>query len=395
MSSVRLEWSNSGSTSNSARSSSYAASMFGETVTSCHIRVPVSSKPKYCSVSRFNKTDSRSRKRTRTCPGAVARSVNDTVSTAPLLAFLRLLLLHVDFDVDPRRHQLKLFQSLLGLLPPLSARIELHRLLVGLNRSRRKLHHFFIPYFLRGHLVHQRSPQEIPRLRVLGIEFRGLLQGLHGVAQAIGVVETDDEVAPGLGCLIGKILQVLLRRFALVRCGLLQIGLGCLFLLQEGRSRVEVRLHPCEFLLLFLLFLFGLGEFLAALPRFFNDILEIDVECRFLPALHSGLALVRLGLIREDNVDGKDAGLQVAKCVLPVTVRFRFLLGSLIAHGLHAQADPGFALNVKNLPADRSVLRCGARRKETCQRSHHYYGVRPRLLQSLHAPFSFFSWELR
>src|SRR2546425_9904750 len=187
------------------------------------------------------------------------------------------------------------------------------------------------------------------------------------------------------------LFRSLLRRFALVRCGLLQIGLGCLFLLQEVRSRVEVRLHPCEFLLLFLLFLFGLGEFLAALPRFFNDILEIDVECRFLPALHSGLALVRLGLIREDNVDGKDAGLQVAKCVLPVTVCFRFLFGSLIANGLHAQADPGFALDVKNLPADRSVLRCGARRKQTCQRGHHYYRERPRLIKSLHAPFSFFT----
>src|SRR6266705_1202104 len=133
----------------------------------------------------------------------------------------------------------------------------------------------------------------------------------------------------------------------------------------------------------------------AALPRLFNDILEIDVECRFLPALHSGLGLIGLGLIREDNVDGKDAGLQVAKCVLPVTVRFRFLFGSLLAHGLHAQADPGFALDVKNLPAGRSVLRRGARRKQTCQRGHHYYRERPRLIKSLHAPFSFFTGERR
>src|ERR1700687_5996571 len=57
--------------------------MFGEAVTSCHIRVPVSSKPKYCSVSRFSKTDSRSRKRTRTWAGVAARSVNETIGTAP------------------------------------------------------------------------------------------------------------------------------------------------------------------------------------------------------------------------------------------------------------------------------------------------------------------------
>src|SRR5882762_10360697 len=57
--------------------------MFGEAVTSCHIRVPVSSNPKYCSVSRYSKTDSRSRKRTRTRVGVAARPVNETIGTAP------------------------------------------------------------------------------------------------------------------------------------------------------------------------------------------------------------------------------------------------------------------------------------------------------------------------
>src|SRR5258708_5399005 len=55
--------------------------MFGEPVTSCNIRVPVSSNPKYCSVSRFSKTDSRSRKRTKTWAGVAARSVNETIGT--------------------------------------------------------------------------------------------------------------------------------------------------------------------------------------------------------------------------------------------------------------------------------------------------------------------------
>src|SRR4030088_2867856 len=57
--------------------------MFGEAVTTCHIRVPVSSNPKYCSVSRFSRTDSRSRKRIRTWAGVAARSVNETISAAP------------------------------------------------------------------------------------------------------------------------------------------------------------------------------------------------------------------------------------------------------------------------------------------------------------------------
>src|SRR5436190_8034956 len=57
--------------------------MFGEPVTSCHIRVPVSSKPKYCSVSRFSKTDSRSKMRTRTWVGVAARFANETIGTAP------------------------------------------------------------------------------------------------------------------------------------------------------------------------------------------------------------------------------------------------------------------------------------------------------------------------
>src|SRR5882672_4340649 len=57
--------------------------MFGEPVTSCHMRVPVSSSPKYCSVSRFSKTDSRSKRRTRTWVGVAALSVNETIGTAP------------------------------------------------------------------------------------------------------------------------------------------------------------------------------------------------------------------------------------------------------------------------------------------------------------------------
>src|SRR6266850_1694421 len=57
--------------------------MLGESMASCHILVPVSSKPKYRSVSRFSSTDSRSKNRTNTCAGAAARSRKDSITTAP------------------------------------------------------------------------------------------------------------------------------------------------------------------------------------------------------------------------------------------------------------------------------------------------------------------------
>src|SRR6266850_467584 len=57
--------------------------MLGESMASCHIRVPVSSKPKYRSVSRFSSTDSRSKNRTNTCAGTAVRSAKDSISTAP------------------------------------------------------------------------------------------------------------------------------------------------------------------------------------------------------------------------------------------------------------------------------------------------------------------------
>src|SRR5271165_5329811 len=66
--------------------------MFGAAVTNCHMRVPVSSNPKYRSVSRFNSTDSLSRKRTSTCGKTSARSANDTIGPAPQLSVVGPLL---------------------------------------------------------------------------------------------------------------------------------------------------------------------------------------------------------------------------------------------------------------------------------------------------------------
>src|SRR5258708_16699478 len=57
--------------------------MLGEPTNHCHMRVPVSSNTKDCQVSRFRKTDSRSRTRTRTWAGVAARSANETIGTTP------------------------------------------------------------------------------------------------------------------------------------------------------------------------------------------------------------------------------------------------------------------------------------------------------------------------
>src|ERR1700676_107415 len=57
--------------------------MHGWVVTSSHIRVPVASKPKYRSLSRFSNTDSPSSCRIRTFGGTTARMVNSTIFWAP------------------------------------------------------------------------------------------------------------------------------------------------------------------------------------------------------------------------------------------------------------------------------------------------------------------------
>src|SRR5260370_1707686 len=145
--------------------------MFGEAVTSCHIRVPISSKPKYCSVSRFSNTASRSRKRTRACAGATARPANENIGTAPpreprpsnsvcarglpqaeystghchasprarhtrkrSIELSRFLFLHIYLGVDTRSDLLQSIEPLFGLLAPDSVAIELDSLLVSLNR---------------------------------------------------------------------------------------------------------------------------------------------------------------------------------------------------------------------------------------------------------------------
>src|SRR5260370_31151731 len=140
--------------------------MFGAAVTSCHIRAPVSSNPKYSSVSMFSRTASRSTKRTRTWLGAAARSVNETIGTAPQgetrpekwsRILLRLLLLHIDFRLDACAERLQVRQALLCLLTPRPVWIELLSLLIRFHCARCKLNFFSIPDLLRGHPHQERG----------------------------------------------------------------------------------------------------------------------------------------------------------------------------------------------------------------------------------------------
>src|SRR5437762_3803452 len=109
---------------------------------------------------------------------------------------LGLLLSHVDLEVDSRRHLLQLFQACLGLRGVGSIGVQFDGFLVGLDGSGRELRHLLISYFLDRHSVNQRSAKQIPGLRVFGIQLRGLLQGFHGIAQSVRVVQADAEVSP-------------------------------------------------------------------------------------------------------------------------------------------------------------------------------------------------------
>src|SRR5713226_992204 len=179
--------------------------MFGAAVTSCHIRVPVSSNPKYSSVSRFSRTDSRSTKRTRTWAGVAARSVNETIGSAPpgepgtkkqSRTWLRLLLLQINFRLDACAERLQVRQSLLCLLTPRPVWIELLSLLIRFHRARCKLNFFSIPDLLRGHPHQERGAQQVPSLSTLRIKLRRFLQRLDRICEAIRVVQTDPKVAP-------------------------------------------------------------------------------------------------------------------------------------------------------------------------------------------------------
>src|SRR5579864_5397462 len=94
-------------------------------------------------------------------------------------ALLLLLLLCwpcVYLGVDAQTHCLQSFQPLLGLRAPNAIRIECDSLLVGLLSSRLQYGHHLIALLLELHRIHERRAKQIPRLRVLRIGVRSLLE---------------------------------------------------------------------------------------------------------------------------------------------------------------------------------------------------------------------------
>jgi len=117
--------------------------------------------------------------------------------------------------------------------------------------------------------------------------------------------------------LIRNVRQLLLERIALVRGRLLQIGFYLFLLVDEGIARSEVRFQTLELGLGFFSFFY---LFLGSAPLLGDDILEVEIDLRFLAGLHSALDLVgRLFVIRrrEYNKDGVNASAQIGKLYLP------------------------------------------------------------------------------
>src|SRR5216684_4917117 len=110
---------------------------------------------------------------------------------------LRLLFLVADFRLDAACELLELFQSLLGLRAPVAVRIQLDGLLVRFDSSRPWSHlDLAADGLINAGVRHHARAQQIPRLRVLGINLRGLLEWLDRLHHAPRLVQADAEVAP-------------------------------------------------------------------------------------------------------------------------------------------------------------------------------------------------------
>ena len=191
--------------------------------------------------------------------------------------------------------------------------------------------------------------------------------------------------------LIGKLRQLLLQRIALVRGRLLQIGLYLFLLIDEGVARVEVRFESFELSLGLLSFFY---LFLGSAPLFGDDVLEVEIDLGFLTALHSALDLVgRLFVIRRRkyNKDGVNARAQVRQIIFACAIRLGFLFSALVAYAANDNLRPGIPIHVQDRAGNRPSLGRSARCQHACQRDHQDGGKRPRLKNTLHAAFSFFT----
>src|SRR5260370_12856543 len=117
-------------------------------------------------------------------------------------------------------------------------------------------------------------------------------------------------------------------------------------LIDGGMPRREVCLEPLHFTLSFLSF-FHL--FLSCGALLGDDLLEIEIDSRFLATLHPALDLVgRLFVVgrREYHKYGINARAQVSQTKFASAIPLALLLSALIAHGSNDNFGPRLPIHV-------------------------------------------------
>lgn len=94
----------------------------------------------------------------------------------------------------------------------ISVGVEVDRTLTGLNRVGLYLASHLVTLGLCLRCVDQRNPQQQPGLRILGIEYRSLLQGLARFFHAVGLMQHGFEIALGQRRIGGIRVDILLVR---------------------------------------------------------------------------------------------------------------------------------------------------------------------------------------
>src|SRR6266478_5452343 len=193
--------------------------------------------------------------------------------------------------------------------------------------------------------------------------------------------------------LIRKVSQLLLERFALVRGCLPQIILYLFLLINKRVAGIEVRFKPLHFAFRFFRFFY---LFLSCGSLLGDDVLEVKVDLRVFTAGYPAFDFVwRLLIIRRGEYDeyGVNARAHVRQAEFASAIRLALLLRALVAYRSNSDFGPGVPIHIHDCAADRSCLGRSTRCECACQCGNQDCGQHPRLMKTLHAPFSFFTGE--
>ena len=123
-----------------------------------------------------------------------------------------------------------------------------------------------------------------------------------------------------------------------------------------------------------------------------GNFLKVEVHGNFLARGNPHYSFVGFVGSRQLDENGISPRLQMGNNVVPILVRLYIRLDALIADSLDAHIRPRLAVDIQDLPLDGAVsLRRRAGCKRTGKHAHQDCGEPPRLINSLHAPFSFFT----